>query len=728
LHLFLILFQVQDCIPDPFTCKVGNYINSSLCLPCPSGKFSTFWNATNCTDCPKGRYSSTAGSTTCAPCPLHTYGNTTGASNCNDCPLAFYTESSGSTDPSQCLLQDCTGTFAFPVSSDKGYSFQVNDGYTWYSARAACNQLAKGGKLAMVSNIDILDSIRTLPNFIGAVDVWVDGHRLVNDSQLYFDDGNLVPVNDSSIFATKQPDNAAGVQHCLKISKSQPSLDDFSCMSLFNFHVCEVSSKFCGQVCDPGYFFDISSSLCLECPSGQFSGFSGLTVCSSCSPGSFSSGSASSSCINCPIATFGNQTASTFCDSCTSNAITFQESSLEESQCVCSVGFFGKAYLGQECTPCFEKSEFCDYNVSEPFVNPGYWVSDKAKREYYACIPSDACLFSGTAESTTCADGYTGIRCGQCVALKYYRSNDACKQCGSEALKWIVFVAVIIILIYALLRITSFDTTLIPYDVRVAYSWMQVITLFPTLFDSWPRLILIALQVFAFINIDLNFVSPECSIAVSYWTMYFAKLSMPVILILVTYIAGIALEFFIKTCKIAKMKKRMTAEQLSAWIVRTPIIIMSMAYTYVMVQVAKPFGCRENNGKYVMYDRPDLECYDAQWFQNIPYVVLFIVFYLVFLPGVLIIVFVKFRDRTQSDWFMSRFGVITSFYKPSVYYWEFVVIFKKFLFSVTTTIISSHVGRMTKYFIIVSILFGFLMVEIVSLPFASDLSNQTNML
>jgi hypothetical protein len=32
--------------------------------------------------------------------------------------------------------------------------------------------------------------------------------------------------------------------------------------------------------------------------------------------------------------------------------------------------------------------------------------------------------------------------------------------------------------------------------------------LFPTMFDNWPRLINFSLQIFAFINLDLSFVSP----------------------------------------------------------------------------------------------------------------------------------------------------------------------------------------------------------------------------
>src|SRR6185369_2547738 len=101
------------------------------------------------------------------------------------------------------------------------------------------------------------------------------------------------------------------------------------------------------------------------------------------------------------------------------------------------------------------------------------------------------------------------------------------------------------------------------------------------------------------------------------WRLYFLNLSTPLFLILITYAAGIGLELAVRR------EKRMTSEEFSVWIARTPVIIISMSNTYIIIQLVKPFMCARSSGTLVLYDRPDLKCYDAEWFQNLPSVLLF---------------------------------------------------------------------------------------------------------
>jgi hypothetical protein len=176
-------------------------------------------------------------------------------------------------------------------------------------------------------------------------------------------------------------------------------------------------------------------------------------------------------------------------------------------------------------------------------------------------------------------------------------------------------------------------------------------------------------------------------------------------------------------------RKVRSQEEVRAWVTRTIVILLSLTYTYVVVTLAQPFGCHKNqSGKYVLYSAPSLNCYDQLWYKNLGTMVFFIIIYVLLIPGSLIYFFHKHKHNVSSTWFQSRFGAITVHFRDELFYWEVFALFKKMLFSLVSNVIAAYVGKTTKYFLVVCILFGFLLLEIVSFPYASDLSNQCNML
>jgi hypothetical protein len=221
-------------------------------------------------------------------------------------------------------------------------------------------------------------------------------------------------------------------------------------------------------------------------------------------------------------------------------------------------------------------------------------------------------------------------------------------------------------------------------------------------------------------------------VVISFWTAVTVKLFLPFILIGFTLSSGFVLDFLSKKTEIKCLKARnktRSPEDIKAWITRTIVILLSLSYAYVVVTLAQPFGCHKNStGKYVLYSYPSLDCYDELWFKNLGTMVFFIIIYILVIPGTLMYFFYKYKDDVSSTWFKARFGAITIHFRDELYFWEVFSLFKKILFSVVSNVIAAYVGKTTKYFLVVCILFGFLLLEIVFFPYASDLSNQCNML
>mmetsp|Transcript_14218 Transcript_14218/g.30377 ORF Transcript_14218/g.30377 Transcript_14218/m.30377 type:complete len:1807 (+) Transcript_14218:1506-6926(+) len=101
------------CLP----CSAGKYqtaqgsTNSSACLHCSPGTYSSMHGAAACTGCGKGNFSAPVGATSwevCAQCSAGTYTSFDSASVCSDCMAGFFTTALGSS-----VCQKCdAGTFA----------------------------------------------------------------------------------------------------------------------------------------------------------------------------------------------------------------------------------------------------------------------------------------------------------------------------------------------------------------------------------------------------------------------------------------------------------------------------------------------------------------------------------------------------------------------------------------------------------------------------------------
>jgi hypothetical protein len=716
---------VSSCREPAWGCQLGFVKNGSKCNACPVGRYADAFNLTSCHDCPIGKFNDKlTGVSVCSTCPRHTYQNNTGSTTCVQCSIVE-DSAPGSISKSNCTPNFCLGYVGTSSGSSTTYYLghsQVS--LTWFQAQALCSQTYGAQLATSLYPLPLSKSFYRSGWFRQLLQAyylyWTGARRLQSGGfNFIFANRTIGDAIDPSMWSSSgQP----GIGNCIINSNQDAKFQTRACSNTTAYYICEVDRKtYCTQPCDVGNYFNTAVSSCAPCPTGTYSIYDSVSSCTNCPAGKQSNVTGATVCTSCPYSKYSDVDGGN-CKTCPKNAVTLVTSSKNLQDCICNVGFYGSAFTGADCLPCDAAAMVCDYNTTIPFINPGYW-KDPRSEQVFLCIPFEACNFTGQSASTLCGDGYTGVRCGECSS-NFYKINGVCKKCGSETLKWISLAGAILVLAVILMKLTSINTLAVPGEFRVAYQWIQIIGLFPSLFDQWPDLLFAWLRIFSFFNIDLDFVSPQCTFNVGFWKLLHVKMMFPLIVIAVIMLIG----FLYNSIGWIKLRT-FQAVDFRILPFRVPVFIFSLSYTYLFVQLSKPFACiRQGDGSYTLVASSNLSCFDTTWRNNLGGVVFYIIFYVLVIPGIAAFFFWRNKNDPRDPLFLQRFGLITNLYRIEIFWWELITVMKKAIFAITANIFTSFLSSTTRHFVTLCILFIFFMTEIVSLPYLTDLTNKCNLL
>jgi hypothetical protein len=208
---------------------------------------------------------------------------------------------------------------------------------------------------------------------------------------------------------------------------------------------------------------------------------------------------------------------------------------------------------------------------------------------------------------------------------------------------------------------------------------------------------------------------------VDFWTATFLKINFPFIVLCLFGVVLVLDKYLIQ-------RNRVNSESLSLVLAKLLVQIFAVSYTFMIVEVSKPFQCvRDLDGSLSMYYSPNLLCYSQRWNSNIGWVSIYLIFYSLVLPC--IFVFYLWKDqRNPSTNFQSFFGVLTEPFSQKYSWWELVRLAKKTLFAIIANMLTSMLSKLTRYFLITGLIFLFFSMECVLQPFKTPEGNKINLL
>jgi hypothetical protein len=352
-------------------------------------------------------------------------------------------------------------------------------------------------------------------------------------------------------------------------------------------------------------------------------------------------------------------------------------------------------------SPDFSSNLISDFNARLGSEGTGLNVSA-------VTVPKVTTESTGQSERLGCTTGYTGMRCGVCdEALNYVRAGVSCAKCWSSAanafIVWLIiliFCALVYYLCYygSALSSASHDHSVV---FRITINFLQMIGLMGIYkiggTDNLKALFNIASSTS---GVSLTFAPIQCYLGWSYYQRFAFYMGVPVIVLVMPFL--MLLPKFLRIWGILEDKLEGSSERKlskidsfrklkKAWgkYYSTFSFLIFLLYQGVIQQNLSIFRCYDSSGtsgKYLIDDFT-IRCDNATYYLAVVIGVCFLVIYSFGIPFFIWQFLRRNRHRMAIDpatqkpsdpHFNKCFSFIYNGYKPERFYWESVLMFRKF--------------------------------------------------
>ena len=162
----------------------------------------------------------------------------------------------------------------------------------------------------------------------------------------------------------------------------------------------------------------VGSIRCLDCAAGKVTAVTGQSACTECEAGKYAHSGGNAHCSNC-AESYHSKPGAANCSLCAVGYFMFN------GRCTaCDVGPF----IGTSC-------EDTGLTLSSVTLKPGYWRTDVASPEVFACGEeggtTEACV-GGNVTEKLCAAGHWGPYCSLCAEQYYSPDQKECRSCMED--------------------------------------------------------------------------------------------------------------------------------------------------------------------------------------------------------------------------------------------------------------------------------------------------------
>eukprot|EP00475_Leptophrys_vorax_P024346 TRINITY_DN33608_c0_g1_i3.p1 TRINITY_DN33608_c0_g1~~TRINITY_DN33608_c0_g1_i3.p1 ORF type:complete len:377 (-),score=69.06 TRINITY_DN33608_c0_g1_i3:57-1187(-) len=209
-------------------------------------------------------------------------------------------------------------------------------------------------------------------------------------------------------------------------------------------------------------------------------------------------------------------------------------------------------------------------------------------------------------------------------------------MCLASSLRWtIIALSALVFLIF----ISKFSAQLkaAPSSLKVLLLWLQILSLLPSLSDSWPPYLLNLLNFTNLFNFDLGYFGLSCDWPSSYFWILSAKILLPFA------VGGVVLG---NAWAKMRTKERMLSKKAQLKIFLHCAFVSNFFSIQLLSSMLQIFNCfGDNSGSYRVAQSPDVKCFQKEWQNFLVFDIFMIVFYVLVIPSILIWMYVVARRQ-----------------------------------------------------------------------------------
>ncbi|KNC56487.1 fibronectin type III domain-containing protein [Thecamonas trahens ATCC 50062] len=378
--------------------------------------------------------------------------------------------------------------------------------------------------------------------------------------------------------------------------------------------------------------------------------------------------------------------------SCPTNTLRLAANTTNEP-CVCAPGFYTPSgRFNEPCIACPPGGR-CTGGTARPVAGPGFFPDESDPTLFLACPNPDACAGEGQ-----CQAGYGGRLCAQCLP-NYYRLRGKCFACKAGVNTFVTVLLVLAALVVAAALVSFSLAEAVRYKFAAAMiglNALQISALYGRLELDWGPVAAVYFDIASFVNLNLELTSPECSLA-SGADAWVIKLVLTLVLPILAAAAilvvgcGFAAGITIKLRPVASYSLGQLAGACKrAWF--QSLVLLYLPLTGAAFSV---FGCRRDEaGRWVLDADPVRSCYNSAWWTGLfPIGLAGIVVYAVAIPGCVVWVLRRARDRMEATTFAARYGFLVGRFTSSHWWFEAAIMARKLMVVMCMTFFFTDEGK-----------------------------------
>lgn len=335
-------------------------------------------------------------------------------------------------------------------------------------------------------------------------------------------------------------------------------------------------------------------------------------------------------------------------------------------------------------------------------LNPGYWRFLNSTNIYYCDISENNCNGGITS---SCANNYIGPLCRSCPRGYYDVQKTMCLSCGSYLWNifrmFVVIVGLVIILLVlvksALDNITLYDKLILQYKeervndetlrkvldfqsiyMKIFVNYLQIHSFLDYIPFSWPSFLEMYFQIFSSVaSISTKFLAFECLFKESdifdFRLFKFICINLLPFVLVILACVGFKLYYLIRKYRLLNLNEKVFSTIFGVYLMILPNIVQESIRSLSCIKI--------DQLDYLMWEPAHL-C-DQSYNKMTSFIVwpLFLLWSIIF-PGAIFIYLAIRRKKLYTKEYFKKFNFIYFGYKSKYFYWDMVILIKKFLASI----------------------------------------------